>query len=67
MDLTISRRGFGMIVFIQLVHRREEVFLKAHTTLFRTTGLLAYSNNRHASNSSSDGDRAVSVNDNSFR
>ena len=67
MDLTISRRGFGMIVFIHLVHYREEVFVEAYTTRFKTTGLLAYSNNRHASNSSSDGDRAVSVKDDSFR
>ena len=48
-------------------HYREEVFVEAHTTRFKTTGLLAYSNNRHASNSSSDGESAVSVKDDSFR
>ena len=66
MDLTSSRRGFGMIVLIHLDYHREEVFLKAHTTRFKKTGLLAYSNNRHACNSSSDVNRAVPVKDDSI-
>ena len=40
MDLTISKREFGVIVLIHLVHYREELFLKAHTTRFKTIGLL---------------------------
>ena len=66
MDLTVSKRGFGMVVFIHLIHHREEVFVETHTTRFKTMGLLAYSNNKHASNSSGDGERAVSVKDDSI-
>ena len=58
MDLIISRRGF---VFIHLFHCHEVVHFRNNTARLKTIGLLTHSNEKCASHSSSDGERAVSA------
>ena len=54
---------FGMIVFI---HCHEVVYNRDNTARLKIIGLLTHSNKKHASNSSSDGERAVSARDDSI-
>ena len=58
MDLIISRRGF---VFIHLFHYYKVAQFNDNTARSKITGLFTHSNKNHASHSSSDGERAVSV------
>ena len=55
-DLTTSRRGFGMIVFIHPVHHRE-VSLSILRIRLKKMVLLLYTKREHTSNSSGFGER----------
>ena len=58
MDMITSRRGF---VFIHQFHCHEVVQFRDSTARGKITRLLRHSNKKYASNSSNDGDKAVSV------
>ena len=54
MNSSFSRRGFGTIVFLDLSHHRRVISLGNNTTRLKTIGLLSYSNEECAFNSSCD-------------